>query len=112
MDKRLDQELKIDFKNEMRQAYGGRRPQKEPDWDNRQGGRIKVFTPGTPEELQQQVIRILKNCLARLEGTEPRKAWEPRSQTWPYTSMGLALMKAIDLIDTIADRIKASESEP
>lgn len=97
-----EERLVIDFKTEMKQAYG--RPKREPDWDNKAGARIKVFTPGDADELRAQVIRILKNCVARLEGTEPRKAWEPRSRSWPYTSMGLALMKAVDLLDTIADR--------
>jgi hypothetical protein len=105
MDKSLKQELVIDFKAEMKNPRG--RPKREPDWDNKNGPRIKVSTPGDGEQIKTDVLRILKNCVARLEGTEPRKAWEPRSKSWPYTSMGLALVKAIDLIDTLADRAKA-----
>ncbi len=87
------------------------RPRPEPDWENRAGGRIKSFTPGTADECRQEALRLLKNCIARLEGAEPRKAWEPQSRSWPYTSMGLALVKAIRLLDALADKCRIEDAK-
>jgi hypothetical protein len=101
MDDRLNQKLVIDFKAETKR--GPRRPKPEPDWENRAGEPIRVAASPDPEELRRQVLVLLKNCIARLEGTAPERAWEPRSKSWPYTSMGLALVKAIQLLDTVAD---------
>jgi hypothetical protein len=103
MDKRLEDELVIDFKAETKRAP--RRPVREPDWDNRAGVRTMAEV-GTVDSMKAELIKILRNCIARLEGTEPRKAWEPRSTTYPYTTMGLALLRAITLLDTIADRLQ------
>jgi hypothetical protein len=105
MDKRLDEPLTIDFKAETKR--GPRKPRAEPDWENRTGPSIRPSFPGDAEENRLQLIQLLRRALARLEGTEPQKAWEPRSQTWPWTSLGLALLKGIALCDAIGAKVEA-----
>jgi hypothetical protein len=105
MDKRLDETFTIDFKAETKR--GPRKPRPEPDWENRTGESIRPSFPGDAEECRLQLIQLLRRCLARLEGAEPQKAWEPRSQTWPWTRLGLALLKAIALCDAIGAKVEA-----
>jgi hypothetical protein len=110
MENPLEQELVIDFKTECVRSRPV--PRREPDWENRSGQPNRACAPGTSEELKAQVIQVLKNCVARLEGDLPQKAWEPRSKSWPYTRMGLALMKTIELVDILADRyLKEAKDE-
>jgi len=108
MDK--NDELFIDFKAEVarrsvRKPTVKPPPVREPDWDNRARKRFQMHVSGTPDENRQQVINILKNCTQRLESPAPRQAWEPRSEGYPYTSMGLALLEAIRLLDVIAEKL-------
>ena len=115
MENPLEQELVIDFEVERQKPAVRPRPvpRREPDWENRSGQPNRAFAPGTAEELKAQVIRVLKNCVARLEGDAPQQAWEPRSKSWPYTRMGLALMKTIELLDILADRyLKEAKDAP
>jgi hypothetical protein len=117
MDKGLDQDLFIDFKTERaKPALGRPRPaspaQGEPDWNNRAKQRFQTLVPGTPDEHRAKIVTLLKNCLARLEGSEPRRAWEPRAQSYPYTSMGLALLEAIRLLDVIAEKLQQEPITP
>jgi hypothetical protein len=105
MDKRLDEPLVIDFKAEVKR--GPRKPRPEPDWENRTGASIRPCFPGAAEDCRLQLIQLLRRALARLEGTEPQKAWEPRSATWPWTSLGLALLKGIALCDAIGAKVES-----
>jgi len=107
-DKRLHEELVIDFKAETaKKRTTPRKPPREPDWQNHAKLPIKVWAPGDADESRKQVIRILRSCADRLETLDPEQIAKTQSSSWPFTSMGLSLMKAITLLDALADKAKA-----
>lgn len=85
-------------------------PARQPE--RRSKVRSYVREAGDLPELKAQLIGMLEEALARAKGDEPRALWEPRSDSWPYTKLGLSLHKAISLADQIADSYLSGEFPP
>lgn len=78
------------------------KPQKD-EWDSDDS---PVLEYGTIEELKGQLISLLEEQLQELKEETPEPLWALESPTWPYTRMGLRLLKGIQIADAIVKQLE------
>lgn len=62
---------------------------------------------GGVEEWRAQLVGALEEALSRVRGEWPD---HKSSRTWPYTRMGLLLLRAINLADLITRKIDETKT--
>lgn len=85
------------------------RPMPPPDeWDAKD---VRSAEFGSADELRAQLIDRLEEALARARGDWKASRWDLHSPTWPYTKIGLLLLRCISISDALAERMGTLKKE-
>lgn len=88
----------------------GQKPTPPPDmWD---ACDVRPTEFGSLAELQAQLAARLEEALAYARGDLEPTRWDLPSPTWPYTRIGLLLVRCLSLADAITDRVNKAHPVP
>lgn len=81
---------------------------KDAVWDSDESPTLEY---GTVEELKATLIEILEKQLQFLKTDDPGVFGPVISDTWPFTKMGLSLLRCIRLSDAILKQIDTQHED-